>query len=144
MTDTIKTADASNMPALAPTPRAPKKASAADVPVTKIEMGVATTKAGKRQAAAGKKATAPIVKKATTKAASKTDATKDKAPKAKASGNTFTTVDLAAEHDINPKTLRARIRRNIDKWEPLFADGAKHVFKDNVTTRKAVAALLDA
>ena len=74
----------------------------------------------------------------------RTAAPKDKAPKAKASGNTFTTVDLAEEHGINAKTLRARIRRNIDKWEPLFADGERHVYKDNATTRKAVAALLDA
>jgi hypothetical protein len=63
---------------------------------------------------------------------------------AKASGNTFTSVDLAAQHGINAKTLRARIRRNIDKWAPLFKDGEKHVFADNATTRKAVAALLDA
>lgn len=61
-----------------------------------------------------------------------------------AMGNTFTTVDLAAQHGINPKTLRARIRRNIDRWSPLFKDGEKHVFADNATTRKAVAALLDA
>lgn len=70
-------------------------------------------------------------------------ASKDQAPKAKA-GNTFTTVDLAAQHGINAKTLRARIRRNIDRWSPLFKDGEKHVFTDNATTRKAVAALLDA
>lgn len=65
-----------------------------------------------------------------------------KAPKAKATGNTFTSVDLANEHGINTKTLRARIRRNIDKWQPLFKDGEKHVFADNATTRKAIAALL--
>lgn len=70
---------------------------------------------------------------------------KNKAPaKAKATGNTITTVDIAEQHDMNAKTLRARIRRNIDKWEPLFADGERHVFKDNATTRKAIAALLDA
>lgn len=69
---------------------------------------------------------------------------KDKAPKAKATGNTFTSADLANEHGISAKTLRARIRRNIDKWQPLFKDGEKHVFADNVTTRKAIAALLNA
>lgn len=69
---------------------------------------------------------------------------KDKAPaKGKAtSGATFTTVDLAAEQGINAKTLRARIRRNIDRWAPLFVNGEKHTFADNATTRKAVAALL--
>lgn len=56
---------------------------------------------------------------------------------------TFTSVDLAAEKGINAKTLRARIRRNIAKWEPLFA-GEKHTFKDNATTRKAIDALLAA
>lgn len=110
--------------------------------VTKVPTGAATTKRGKRAGAASKKALTPT--KAPRKpAASKAKApTKPKAPKAKA-GNTFTTVDLAKEHDINPKTLRARIRRNLDKWAPLFKDGEKHVFADNATTRKAVAALLD-
>ena len=61
------------------------------------------------------------------------------APKA---GATFTSVDIAAEQGINAKTLRARIRRNIDKWEPLFVNGEKHTFADNAATRKAVAALL--
>lgn len=65
------------------------------------------------------------------------------AAKAKPTGATFTTVELAAEQGINPKTLRARIRRNLDNWEPLFADGQKHVFPDNKTTRAKVAALLD-
>ena len=64
--------------------------------------------------------------------------------KAKATGNVLTTVDIAEQHDMNAKTLRARIRRNIDKWEPLFKDGERHVFADNATTRKAIAALLDA
>lgn len=79
--------------------------------------------------------------KASTKVAAKA---KDKAPaKGKAtSGATFTTVDLAAEQGINAKTLRARIRRNIDRWAPLFVNGEKHTFADNATTRKAVAALL--
>ena len=60
---------------------------------------------------------------------------------AKASG-TFTTVELAAEQNIQAKTLRARIRRNIDAWSPLFADGVKHVFKDNKTTRAKIEQLL--
>lgn len=63
------------------------------------------------------------------------------APATRAKG-TFTTVDVANEQGINAKTLRARIRRNIDKWEPLFKDGTKHVFADNATTRKAITALL--
>lgn len=66
------------------------------------------------------------------------------ATKQPAKANTFTSVDLAAEYNINAKTLRARIRRNIDKWAPLFKDGERHVFADNATTRKAIAALLDA
>lgn len=63
------------------------------------------------------------------------------APKA-AGGNTFTTVDLAKQHDMQAKTLRARIRRNIDDWKPLFKDGVKHVFPDNKTTRDKANALL--
>ncbi len=65
------------------------------------------------------------------------------AKRVKASGGgTFTTVDIAKEHGINPKTLRARIRRNIDTWEQLFKDGGKHVFADNKTTRGKIDALL--
>lgn len=66
-----------------------------------------------------------------------------KPAKPAATKGTFTSVDLAAEKGINAKTLRARIRRNIAKWEPLFA-GEKHTFKDNATTRKAIDALLAA
>jgi hypothetical protein len=66
------------------------------------------------------------------------------ATKRAANAKTFTSVDLAREHNINPKTLRARIRRNIDKWEPLFKDNTRHVFADNATTRKRVEALLNA
>lgn len=55
---------------------------------------------------------------------------------------TFTTVDIAAQHGVNAKTLRARIRRNIDNWAPLFLDGQRHVFKDNKTTRAKVEALM--
>lgn len=63
------------------------------------------------------------------------------APKA-AGGRTFTTVDIARERDMQAKTLRARIRRNIDDWAPLFKDGMKHVFPDNKTTWNKVDALL--
>lgn len=66
-----------------------------------------------------------------------------KAPAKAPAGTTFTAVDLAAEQGINAKTLRARIRRNIDAWKPLFVGGKQHTFADNAATRKAVAALLD-
>ena len=101
--------------------------------------------------AAAKRATSPVkISKATTKAMRAKPA--DASPKAvkkvtvakpDAKRDTFTSVDLAAEKGINAKTLRARIRRNIAKWEPLFA-GEKHTFKDNATTRKAIDALLAA
>ena len=64
------------------------------------------------------------------------------APKAAGGGKVFTTSELANEHGMKSKTLRARIRRNIDLWQPLFADGNRHVFKDNKTTRAKVAELL--
>ena len=103
--------------------------------------------------AAAKRATSPVkVTKSTTKAM-RAASTKpaDASPKAvkkvtvakPEKRDTFTSVDLAAEKGINAKTLRARIRRNIAKWEPLFA-GEKHTFKDNATTRKAIDALLAA
>ena len=66
-----------------------------------------------------------------------------KAPVKVPAGATFTSVDLAAEQGINAKTLRARIRRNIDAWKPLFVGGKQHTFADNAATRKAVAALLN-
>ena len=66
-----------------------------------------------------------------------------KAPVKVPAGATFTSVDLAAEQGINAKTLRARIRRNIAQWAPLFANGKQHTFTDDAATRKAVAALLD-
>lgn len=98
--------------------------------------------------AAAKRATSPVkISKATTKAMRTKPA--DASPKAvkkvtpAAKRDTFTSVDLAAEKGINAKTLRARIRRNLAKWEPLFA-GEKHTFKDNATTRKAIDALLAA
>lgn len=112
--------------------------------------------------AAAKRATSPVKVTKSTKAATKAlraASTKpaDASPKAKvtvakpdakpakpaAKRDTFTSVDLAAEKGINAKTLRARIRRNLAKWEPLFA-GEKHTFKDNATTRKAIDALLAA
>ena len=103
--------------------------------------------------AAAKRATSPVkiskATKATTKAMrAATTKPADASPKAVkkvtvAKRDTFTPVDLAAEKGINAKTLRARIRRNIAKWEPLFA-GEQHTFKDNVTTRKAIDALLAA
>lgn len=55
---------------------------------------------------------------------------------------TFRSVDIAKEHGLSPKTLRARIRRNIKKWEALFHNGQRHVFPDNPATRKAVKDLL--
>ena len=95
-------------------------------------------------------ATPPVKISKATKATTKAMRAKpaDASPKAVkkvtvAKRDTFTSVDLAAEKGINAKTLRARIRRNIAKWEPLFA-GEKHTFKDNVTTRKAIDALLAA
>ena len=136
--------------------------AAADVKVTKLSAGRArgvtsktapqtTAKVTRGQKAMGmnnapKKgkpvdATPKEKGKASTKVVAKA---KDKAPaKGKAtSGATFTSVDIAAEQGINAKTLRARIRRNIDRWQPLFVNGEKHVFADNAATRKAVAALL--
>ena len=99
--------------------------------------------------AAAKRATSPVkiskATKATTKPADASPKAVKKVTVAKpdAKRDTFTSVDLAAEKGINAKTLRARIRRNIAKWEPLFA-GEKHTFKNNVTTRKAIDALLAA
>lgn len=57
-------------------------------------------------------------------------------------GAVFTTADIAKEQGISPKTLRARMRRQIDLWGPLFKDGQKHTFADNAATRAAVARLL--
>lgn len=111
--------------------------------------------------AAAKRATSPVKISKATKAVSKAMRAKpaDASPKAvkkvtvakpdakpakpAATKGVFTSVDLAAEKGINAKTLRARIRRNLAKWEPLFA-GEKHTFKDNATTRKAIDALLAA
>lgn len=62
--------------------------------------------------------------------------------KAQRAASTVTTIEIAAEQGISAKTLRARIRRNIDTWKPLFKDGEKHVFADNKTTRNKITALL--
>lgn len=113
-------------------------------PVTKVKAGKARG-VNKRTAPmtatkptrAQKRAAAPAATKRTRKAPAKRDTSKPVS-----AGNTFTTVELAAQHDMQPKTLRARIRRNIDAWEPLFKDGVKHVFADNKTTRAKVEALL--
>ena len=123
------------------TKRAPRKSRKVSTEVANRvakQMGTAnfegkapTTVAREAKRTAASKAKAP---------AKRIAAPKDKAPKA--TGNTFTSVDIAEEHGINAKTLRARIRRNIDKWAPLFKGGEKHVFADNATTRKAIAALL--
>ena len=114
--------------------------------VTKKTAPMTTTRKTKAQRDADGDTKAPT--KRTRKApAKRTAKANDKAAapaKATRAKGTITAVDIAAQHDMNPKTLRARIRRNIEKWEPLFADGERHVFKDNVTTRKAIAALLDA
>lgn len=70
-----------------------------------------------------------------------TQTTQSKTTTQRAAG-TFTTVDIAKEQGISAKTLRARIRRNIDDWEALFHEGVKHVFKDNKTTRAKIDALM--
>jgi hypothetical protein len=87
--------------------------------------------------AAAKRATSPVkiskATKATTKAMRAATTTEEKLASGAlkrvtvAKRDTFTSVDLAAEKGINAKTLRARIRRNIAKWEPLFAGEKSHV-----------------
>lgn len=109
-------------------------AKRATSPVKISKATKATTKAMRAASTKPADASPKAVKKVTV---AKPDA-KPAAPK-----GIFTSVDLAAEKGINAKTLRARIRRNIAKWEPLFA-GEKHTFKDNATTRKAIDALLAA
>ncbi|RMH22105.1 MAG: hypothetical protein D6698_01730 [Gammaproteobacteria bacterium] len=99
-----------------------------------------TTTKTKRAAAATSKAQ-KTTKAQRGKAKRAPAAATSKATKAKPAG-TFTTVELAAERGINPKTLRSRIRRNIDQWEPLFKDGVRHMFPDNKTTRAKIEALL--
>ena len=120
-----------------------------ETPVTKLPMTAAAKRATSPvKISKATKATTKAMRAATTKPADASPKAVKKVTVAKpakpaAKRDTFTSVDLAAEKGINAKTLRARIRRNIAKWEPLFA-GEKHTFKDNVTTRKAIDALLAA
>lgn len=111
-------------------------------PVTKVKAG---------RARGVNKRTAPMTMTKPTKAQRgkvKRSTTKAAAAPAKAKANTsrpagtFTTVDLAEKQGISAKTLRARIRRNIEAWESLFVDGQRHVFKDNKTTWSKAEALL--
>jgi len=67
---------------------------------------------------------------------------KAKATTKAAGGGVVTSVEIAKERNMSAKTLRARIRRNIDEWAPLFKDGVKHTFADNKTTRAKIDALL--
>lgn len=54
---------------------------------------------------------------------------------------TFTTVELAAAHSMQPKTLRARIRRNAGLFAQYLVDAdTPHVF--DAKHRKAIDALL--
>lgn len=58
---------------------------------------------------------------------------------------TMTPAQIAAEYNMQPKTLRARMRRNKEAWEALHTrEGKRYVFKDNATTRKRIAELLNA
>ena len=120
--------------------------AAADVKVTKLSAGRArgvTSKTAPQTTAKVTRGQKAMGMNNAPKKGKPVDATPKEKGKGKAtSGATFTSVDIAAEQGINAKTLRARIRRNIDKWEPLFVNGEKHVFADNAATRKAVAALL--
>ena len=123
----------------------------ANVPVTKLPMTAAAKRATSPvKISKATKATTKAMRAASTKpadaspkAVAKVTVAKPDAKPAKpaATKGVFTSVDLAAEKGINAKTLRARIRRNLAKWEPLFA-GEKHTFKDNAATRKAIDALL--
>lgn len=85
--------------------------------------------------------TASKVKITKTKRATKTAGAKNASTKT-TNAKTLTSVDVAKLHDMNPKTLRARIRRNIEQFEPLFLGGDKHKFPDNQKTRDAIADLL--
>lgn len=73
------------------------------------------------------------------------------APKAAGGGKVFTTSELAKEMNTPSKTLRARIRRQIkageERWAKLMLPSQEegqlsHTFKDNATTRKAIAEIL--
>lgn len=80
--------------------------------------------------------------KVTSKKLKKPAVVKPKAERKAHTPKTFTTSDIAREHALVAKTLRARIRRNIERWSPLFLNGERHVFADNAATRKAIDALL--
>ena len=124
-------------------------AATADAPVTVAEPGAAkgvnkrtapmTARHLKDAKAPAAKRKAPAKKAPAKKPAAKAKPTVTKAQRA---AGTITTVDIAEEQGISAKTLRARIRRNIDAWEPLFKAGEKHVFADNKTTRNKITALL--
>lgn len=60
----------------------------------------------------------------------------------KSTPDTFTSTDIAKEQGITAKAMRARVRRHLDDWTPLFHAGIKHTFKNNKTTRAKVLALL--
>ena len=117
------------------------------------------TKAKPGKARGVNKRTAPMTTTRKTKAQRKADgetpargtrSTRAKAPKTGITNNKHnmdmkgivTTVQIAAEQGISAKTLRARIRRNIEDWQPLFKDGVKHMFADNKTTRAKIEALM--
>lgn len=119
-------------------------AAIAEGKVTKVKAGRAR---GVNKRSAPMTATKPTrAQRGKAKATRSTKAKAAAPAKAKAKtsrpAGTFTTVDLATEQGVNAKTLRARIRRNIDDWAPLFVDGQRHVFKDNKTTRAKIDALL--
>ena len=82
---------------------------------------------------------------ATTKkrATKKRDNSKSYDVKTKSRTKTFTTCDIAREYGMNAKTLRAKIRRNIDAFETLFENDTRHVFRDNKKTRARVLKLLN-
>jgi len=107
--------------------------------VTKRTAPMTTTRKTKAQRKADGETTTRRTR--STRAKDKAAPAKAAAPKARPAG-TITTVDIAAEQGISAKTLRARIRRNLDDWAPLFHDGVKHVFKDNKTNRAKIEALM--
>lgn len=119
-------------------------AATADAPVTVAEPAAAKG-VNKRTAPMTtrhlKDAKAPAAKAPAAKGKPRGTAKAPTTAKQRAAGIT-TTAEIAAEQGISAKTLRARIRRNIDAWAPLFKDGEKHVFADNKTTRNKIAALL--
>lgn len=84
---------------------------------------------------AARKAKAPSVKRVI------------KAKAAAAPKNMVTAGALAAAHDIAPKTLRARIRRNADAWAPLITNPKRkpteqYVLKYDAKAKAAIETLL--